>query len=136
MKTISVCVFGVCMMAIFASIVGYNASLTQAGGSMCSDVIYGIASWYSSHECYGKTASGEDLDDDELTAAIWNMPFNAILEVKNIHNGKKVNVRVNDRGPNKRLVKRGRVIDLSKKAFSLIEDIDSGLCNVSIRRIK
>lgn len=70
----------------------------------------GIASYYGNGEKLNKyTANGEVFDPTQMTCATYNYPFNTWLKVTNLTNGKEIIVRVNDRGPNKRL---GRVIDL------------------------
>lgn len=46
-----------------------------------------------------KTTSGERYRAAKLTAAHRSLPFGTILQVRNLHNGKTVEVRVNDRGP-------------------------------------
>ena len=94
-------------------------------------VIKGKASWYSQNDpgILLTTANMERFDDSELTCAMWDMPFNAILKVTNLENGKSVIVRVNDRGPAKRL---NRAIDLTKAAFSKIADLEKGLAEVSV----
>ena len=94
-------------------------------------IIKGKASWYSQTDpgILLTTANMERFDDSELTCAVWDMPFNTILKVTNLENGKTVIVRVNDRGPAKRL---NRPIDLTKEAFSRIADLDKGLADVSV----
>jgi len=94
----------------------------------------GIASWYSENDpgVLKTTANMEIFNHNELTCAMWDIPFGTRLKVTNLDNGKSVTVRVNDRGPAKRLVRRGRVIDLSKKAFSKIASLDEGLVMVEV----
>lgn len=94
----------------------------------------GMASWYSEQDVaiLETTANMEKFDDSNLTCAIWDLPFNTIIKVTNLKNGKTVFVRVNDRGPAKRLVKEGRVIDLTKAAFSKISELEEGLIDVKI----
>ncbi|PIP67491.1 MAG: septal ring lytic transglycosylase RlpA family lipoprotein [Candidatus Omnitrophica bacterium CG_4_9_14_0_2_um_filter_42_8] len=94
-------------------------------------IIKGKASWYSQTDpgILLTTANMERFDDSELTCAVWDMPFNTILKVTNLENCKTVIVRVNDRGPAKRL---NRPIDLTKEAFSRIADLDKGLADVSV----
>lgn len=93
--------------------------------------IKGIASWYSQSDpgILETTANMEQFDDSQLTCAIWGVPFNSILKVTNVKNGKYIFVRVNDRGPAKRL---NRVIDLTKRAFSEIGGLEDGLIEVYI----
>ncbi len=102
------------------------------------ETICGIASWYSKESpgINEHTANGEEFDHYKIACASWDFPFGSLLEVTNIENGKKVIVRVNDRGPAKRLYKAGRVIDLTKAAFRAIANIDKGLIRVKIRIVK
>lgn len=95
---------------------------------------FGKASWYSRHDpgIRKHTANNEIFNDQALTAAMWNVPFHQLVKVTNLDNGKSVIVRVNDRGPHKRFVRKGRVIDLSRKAFTQIAAPRKGLINVQI----
>ncbi len=93
---------------------------------------YGIASWYGGGEKLNlRTATGEIFNPHRLTCATWEHPLGSKLKVTNIKNGKSVVVRVNDRGPNRRL---GRAIDLTKRAFAEIADPRKGLVLVEIER--
>ena len=95
-----------------------------------------VASWYG-NECAGnRTANGEIYDPSKLTAAMWEwdgkpVPFNSLVRVT--LGPKSVVVRINDRGPNKKL---GRAIDLSREAFSRLADTDAGLINVKLTILK
>jgi len=94
----------------------------------------GLASWYA-HFSPGireTTANMERFDDRQLTCAIWDVPFNSLIRVTNLDNGRSVVVRVNDRGPAKRLVRQGRIIDLTRAAFTKIADLRKGLIRVRI----
>ena len=104
-------------------------SLKEAGTSAV--IIKGTASWYSQNDpgVLLTTANMEIFNDSQLTCAMWDMPFNTILKVTNMENGKSVIVRVNDRGPAKRL---NRAIDLTRTAFSKIADPEKGLAEVSV----
>ena len=94
----------------------------------------GKASWYSQQSpgINKHTANNEVFDDTGLTAAMWEVPFNQMVRVTNLENGKSVIVRINDRGPHKRLVQRGRIIDLSKQAFSSIAPLQKGLIRIKL----
>jgi rare lipoprotein A len=90
---------------------------------------YGRASFYANF-FYGRTTSnGEKLNREEYTAAHRTLPFNTMLEVTNLQNGKVVIVRVNDRGP----FKKARMVDLSYKAAKELGFLKKGLCNVRVR---
>jgi len=94
----------------------------------------GQASWYSKRDKGIKkhTANMEVFDDQDLTCAMWDVPFNQRIKVTNLENGKSIIVRVNDRGPHKRLVRRGRVIDLTKAAFAEIASLKKGLIDIEL----
>ena len=90
----------------------------------------GFTSWYGGGEKLNKhTSSGEVFDPEGLTCASWNYPFNTYLKVTRIATGKFVIVRVNDRGPKKSL---GRILDLSRRAFSELAPLDVGLIKVRV----
>lgn len=94
----------------------------------------GQASWYSEQSpgINMHTANNEIFDDNDLTAAMWEVPFNQRVKVTNLENGKSVVVRINDRGPHKRFVASGRIIDLTKRAFSTIASLDKGLIDIEL----
>ena len=100
------------------------------------------ASWYSTESCKKEgtsgiwTASGARFNENELTAASWQYPFNTRLKVVNLRNNKSVIVKVTDRGPSKRLVRKGRVIDLSMGAFSRIADLKDGVIRIKMEVLK
>lgn len=84
----------------------------QTSGSYSEFMEEGTASWYGPGFHGRKTANGERFDTQELTCAHKSLPFNTILKVTNLENGRYTIVRVNDRGP----FIRGRIIDLSNAA--------------------
>jgi rare lipoprotein A len=85
----------------------------------------GRASWYS---LPSKTANGEQMNAEDLTAAHPSLPFGTEVEVENLDNGRKVTVRVNDRGP----FVPERIIDLSKAAARSLGMIADGIATVRI----
>lgn len=88
----------------------------------------GKASYYA-HKFHGrKTASGERYNKNDLTAAHPKLPFNTIVHVVNLQNGKSVDVRINDRGP----FIKGRIIDLSYAAAKQVGMIRDGVVKVKI----
>lgn len=90
---------------------------------------HGIASLYTDR----RTASGERFSAGAFTAAHRHWPFGCLVRCTNLHNGRWVVVRVNDRGP----YVRGRVIDLTPKAAAMIGLTRSnGLCRVRIERFQ
>ena len=95
-------------------------------------VQYGLASWYGPGFHGKRTASGEIFNMYKLTAAHNFLPFGTIVEVTNLTNGKKVRVRINDRGPSI----KGRIIDLSYAAAKKIDLIGPGVAKVRLRVIR
>lgn len=89
----------------------------------------GIASTYSLHLVGHKTASGERLDRQSLTAAHRKLPFGTRVVVTNKRNGRQVVVTVNDRGPHL----KGRIIDLSPAAAAKLGITRAGLASVEIK---
>jgi len=94
----------------------------------------GKASWYSKRDpgIRRRTANNEIFNDQEMTCAMWDVPFNQLIKVTNVDNGRSVIVRVNDRGPHKRYVRKGRVIDLTKAAFKTIAPLQEGLIDIEL----
>ncbi len=89
----------------------------------------GRASYYADKFQGRKTASGARFSQHKRTAAHRTLPFGTKVTVINQDNGKRVHVRVNDRGP----FVEGRMIDLSKKAARKLGMLKQGVANVEIR---
>lgn len=89
----------------------------------------GLASWYGGKHDGRPTATGEIFDEDRLSAAHKTLPLPAMVEVKNLDNGRKIKVRVNDRGP----FVDGRIIDLSREAAKELGMLEKGLARVRVR---
>lgn len=92
----------------------------------------GFASFYGPGLEGRKTASGEILDSDELTAAHPSYPMGTIIRVTNVGNGDTVRVRVSDSGPTKKNRQEGVIIDLSKGAASKIRMVSDGRVKVKV----
>ena len=91
----------------------------------------GVASWYSYPSHTRRTATGEWYDPGQLTAAHKTLPLPCEVEVTNLQNGRKVRVRVNDRGP----YADGRIIDLSKAAAERLGFTRAGTAHVRVKLI-
>ncbi|MFK7886597.1 MAG: septal ring lytic transglycosylase RlpA family protein [Gammaproteobacteria bacterium] len=92
----------------------------------------GVASWYGP-QFHGKpTANGEVFDMDQMTAAHKTLPLPVYAEVTNLRNGRKVVVRINDRGP----FVDNRLIDLSRAAAQAIDMVGPGTSLVDVRVIQ
>jgi len=88
----------------------------------------GKASWYGGLFQGKETASGEEYDMYDFTAAHRELPLGTFVKVTNLKNLKSVIVRVNDRGP----VTPGRIIDLSYGAARRLDMHQKGLQKVRI----
>lgn len=99
--------------------------LTKAESRQFSQV--GPASYYGSFLHGHKTANGEILNENALTAAHPKLAMNSYALVTNLANNKQVIVRINDRGP----FRKTRAIDLSKGAACAI-----GMLSVGIQKVK
>ncbi|GGP98765.1 septal ring lytic transglycosylase RlpA family protein [Shewanella ulleungensis] len=93
---------------------------------------FGQASYYSDIHQNNQTANGDVYQHNFKTAAHKTLPFGANVKVTNIANGKSVIVNINDRGP----FVKGRIIDLSKSAFSSISNISAGVIEVKIEVVR
>ncbi len=91
----------------------------------------GVASWYGRDFHGRKTANGEIFDMNAMSAAHKTLPLPSIVEVTNLENGRKIRVRVNDRGP----FARNRVIDMSRAAARRLGFEQNGLARVRVRYV-
>ncbi len=87
----------------------------------------GKASWYGKKFHGKKTASGEQYNMFQFTAAHPKLPLGTVVKVTNLRNRRWVIVRINDRGP----VPKSRIIDLSYGAAQIL-----GLGRQGIQRVR
>jgi len=89
---------------------------------------YGMASFYHNKFQGRKTSSGEEYDQDKMTAAHNGLPLNTWIRVTNIRNGRTVIVKINDRLHHR----NERLVDLSRSAASKLGYIGRGLTRVKV----
>jgi rare lipoprotein A len=89
------------------------------------------ASYYSDTFQGKVMRSGAIYDMNKLTCASNTHKLGSKLKVTNLDNGKSVIVKVTDTGSFKKIT-----IDLSKKAFSKIAELDKGVINIKIKVVK
>lgn len=87
-----------------------------------------LASWYGARYRGRPTASGERFDPGAFTAAHPSLDFGTLVEVTRWTDGRRVVVRINDRGP-----AAGRGIDLSEAAARRIGLTAEGTGLVTLR---
>ncbi|MCR5766213.1 MAG: septal ring lytic transglycosylase RlpA family protein [Treponema sp.] len=116
-------IFLVVFLLVFAASGCFAAKLYKSSA---------IASFYGA-DFHGKTTScGEAFNMHDFTCAHKLLPFNTILRVTNLLNGRVVEVRVNDRGP----FVVGREIDLSTAAAEKLNMIGAGTVEVKLEIVK
>ncbi|MGV8928860.1 MAG: septal ring lytic transglycosylase RlpA family protein [Brevundimonas sp.] len=89
----------------------------------------GTASWYGDQFNGRPTATGERFDMHALTAAHKTLPLPGLVEVTNLANGRRIVVRVNDRGP----FVDNRIIDLSRGSADALGMLQAGVAEVRVR---
>lgn len=89
----------------------------------------GMASWYGDAFNGRPTSTGERFDMHALTAAHKTLPLPGLVEVTNLENGRRLVVRINDRGP----FVDSRIIDLSREAASELGMLSQGVGRVRVR---
>jgi rare lipoprotein A len=91
----------------------------------------GLGSWYGEQFHNHQTSDGEMFDMDSISAAHKTLPLPSLVEVTNLENGRKMIIRVNDRGP----FVGDRIIDLSRAAADQLGYREKGVTNVRVRYI-
>jgi rare lipoprotein A len=92
----------------------------------------GYASWYGS-ESGDRTANGERFRPDWITGAHKTLPLPTYVEVTALATGRRIIVRINDRGP---FTPGNRIIDLSRGSAERLGIRDGGLAPVRVRRVE
>lgn len=115
---------------------GATLALTGCGASAPHNARYpsaqalaGTASYYADSLAGNTTANGETYDPEQLTAAHRTLPFGSRVAVRRVDNGRRVVVRINDRGP---FAGPSRVIDLSRAAAEALQMIRAGIVRVEL----
>lgn len=97
-----------------------------------TDVARGYASWYGKELQDKPTASGDLFDMNKFTAAHRDFPMGSLVLVRNLENGKKKLVHINDRGP----YVEGRIIDVSYAAARDLGFAEKGVARVEVELIE
>lgn len=91
----------------------------------------GLASWYGPGYHGRRTSNGEIFNMHQMTAAHRILPLPTYAEVHNLRNGRKVMVKINDRGP----FYDNRIIDLSYGAAKRLGIVRPGVGLVRVRSL-
>jgi rare lipoprotein A len=92
----------------------------------------GQASWYGKAFHGRPTASGEDYDMFQLTAAHRSLPLGTYVKVTNLRNGKWAVLKVNDRGP----YVGNRILDVSYGAAQVLNFRGRGVEKVKVEVVE
>ncbi|MFC0711709.1 septal ring lytic transglycosylase RlpA family protein [Azorhizophilus paspali] len=111
-------------LALLALLAGYPSEQLEAARYSAQ----GMASYYANHHHGKRTASGELVDRNTLTAAHRTLPLGSRVRVTSLRTRRSVVVRINDRGPHT----GGRIIDLSYKAARQLEILNAGVALVRL----
>jgi rare lipoprotein A len=96
----------------------------------------GLASYYGPGFHGEETASGEIFDQNEMVAAHRTLPLGSVVRVTNLENGRRVVLRVIDRGPYGKNYRKGTIIDVSKGAARRLRFIRDGLVTVKVEVLR
>jgi rare lipoprotein A len=96
----------------------------------------GLASWYGPGFHGDPTASGEIFDQREMVAAHRSLPLGSVVRVTNLENGRRIILRVIDRGPYGRNYRKGTIIDVSRGAAQRLDFIRDGLVRVRVEVVR
>ena len=103
------------------------------GVAWAGPLLTGTASWYGEEHRGKLMADGRRFDPDLLTAASWAYPLGTKVRVSAAGSTNMVEVTITDRGPNRKLVRQGRIIDLSAAAFARLADRERGVIQVTVQ---
>jgi rare lipoprotein A len=114
-------------MRSFSAILMLAAALSVGGVFEIANATpsRGLASHYGYKS---KTASGEMMNPQAMTAAHPTLPFGTRVRVTDVSTQRVVVVRINDRGP----FVKGRIIDLSTAAAQVLGIVGRGVAMVEV----
>lgn len=115
-----------------AAIITVVLVLGRTAESSTRPVEVGLASWYGPGFHGEETASGEIFDQREMVAAHRTLPLGSVIRVTNLENGRRVTLRVIDRGPYGRNFRKGTIVDVSRGAARRLRFVRDGLVWVRI----
>lgn len=115
------------------SVAGSAAGRSGKGGAAGKPLLptyteEGKASWYGIPFHGRRASNGEIYDMNKMTAAHRTLPFETMVRVTNLTNGKSTVVRITDRGP----FVDNRIIDLSFAAAREIDSVGPGVVPVKL----
>ena len=107
-----------------------------AMGEQVLETEQGKATWYGKGFDGKKTASGVKFNSDHPVAAHPEWPFGTEVRVTNLNNDKAIKVRIVDRGPSKKVRKKGVLIDVSHGVAKVLGFVDKGVTKVKLEVLR
>ncbi len=89
----------------------------------------GMATWYGAQYHNRHTADGEVFDMNRPSGAHTTLPIPCLVEVTNLENGRRLRLRINDRGP----FTPGRILDVSREGARELGFYEKGSAKVRVR---
>ena len=128
---------GWCLVAVLTAVTLVLLLVTKpAVSAVPPPVQVGLASWYGPGFEGNETASGEIFNQREMVAAHRSLPLGSVVRVTNLENGRRVVLRVIDRGPYGRNYRKGTIIDVSRGAARRLGFIRDGLVSVRVEVVR
>ena len=124
------------MLGMLAAVTFVLAAARPAVSASPRPVQTGLASWYGPGFHGEETASGEIFDQREMVAAHRTLPLGSVVRVTNVENGRRVVLRVIDRGPYGRNYRKGTIIDVSRGAARRLGFVRDGLVKVRVEVLR
>jgi rare lipoprotein A len=109
-----------------------NSKTASKASAKAGKTQVGNASWYGKAFHGRPTASGEDYDMFQLTAAHRSLPLGTYVKVTNLRNGKWAVLKVNDRGP----FVGNRILDVSYGAAQVLNFRGRGIEKVKVEVVE
>lgn len=122
MRRYSLFAVGLWVLLLFSAPVGAQTTIALGHTEV------GTASFYHDRFHGRTTANGERFDQGAYSAAHRTLPFGTTVRVTRVDTGSSVVVTINDRGP----FKKGRIVDLSRRAARDLAMVDQGLAKVKV----
>lgn len=121
------------LLGLVAPAIAACAVRVRPSSQPSPNVQRGLASWYGHGDGYHgrRTASGERFDKNSLTAAHYDLPFGTRIRVRNLRNGRRVNLTITDRFPIETL-KKGRILDVSYGAAKKLRMVEEGVVPIEL----
>lgn len=124
------------LIAVLLSVLALAALSARPASAPYSRSQTGLASYYGPGFHGDETASGEIFDQNEMVAAHRTLPLGSVVRVTNLENGRRVVLRVIDRGPYGKNYRKGTIIDVSKGAARRLRFIRDGLVKVKVEVLR